>query len=58
MATAFVIDRYYLVITFLITLGWQAGGFFIAWTLQVSLSFIQTREDTTGIDPRCPPVVR
>lgn len=33
--TAFVIDRYYLVITLLITLAWQIGGFFIAWTLQV-----------------------
>lgn len=36
MATAFVIDKYYLVITLLITLGWQCLGFFIAWTLQVS----------------------
>jgi steroid 5-alpha reductase family enzyme len=30
----YVIDRYYLVISFLITLGWQVLGFFIAWTLQ------------------------
>lgn len=29
-----VLDRYYLLITFLITLGWQLLGFFIAWTLQ------------------------
>ena len=36
MATAFVIDRYYLTITFLITLAWQCLGFFIAWTFQVS----------------------
>jgi hypothetical protein len=33
---AFVIDQYYLVITLLITIGWQCLGFFIAWTLQVS----------------------
>lgn len=31
---AFVIDQYYLVITLLITIGWQCLGFFIAWTLQ------------------------
>jgi hypothetical protein len=31
----YAIDRYYLVISFLITLGWQMLGFFIAWTLQV-----------------------
>lgn len=35
MATAFVIDKYYLTITFLITLAWQCLGFFIAWTFQV-----------------------
>ena len=39
MATAFVIDRYYLTITFLITLAWQCLGFFIAWTFQVSSLF-------------------
>jgi hypothetical protein len=37
MATAFVIDRYYLTITFLITLAWQCLGFFIAWTFQVRM---------------------
>lgn len=34
---AFVIDRFYLVITLLITIGWQCAGFFIAWTFQVGL---------------------
>jgi hypothetical protein len=33
---AYVIDRYYLTITLLITLAWQIAGFAIAWTLQVS----------------------
>jgi len=33
----YAIDRYYLVVSFLITLGWQMLGFFIAWTLQVRL---------------------
>ncbi len=31
-----VLDRYYLGITLLITVGWQCLGFAIAWTLQVS----------------------
>jgi hypothetical protein len=30
----YVIDPYYLTISFLITLAWQVTGFFIAWTLQ------------------------
>lgn len=30
----YVIDQYYLTISFLITLAWQVTGFFIAWTLQ------------------------
>lgn len=36
MATAFVIDKYYLTFTFLVTFAYQCLGFFIAWTLQVS----------------------
>lgn len=30
----YVIDPYYLTVSFLITLAWQVTGFFIAWTLQ------------------------
>ena len=33
--TVYVLDKYYLAITFLITLGWQALGFAIAFTLQI-----------------------
>lgn len=36
---AYVIDDYYLVISLLITVGWQCLGFFIAWTLQVGLHY-------------------
>jgi hypothetical protein len=31
-----IIDKYNLVITFLVTLGWQMLGFAIAWTFKVS----------------------
>ncbi len=33
--TVYVLDRYYLAITFLITLGWQVLGFAIAFGLQI-----------------------
>lgn len=36
MAPVHALDRYYLGITVLVTVGWQALGFLIAWTLQVS----------------------
>lgn len=29
-----VLDKYFLLITFLVTLGYQLSGFFIAWVLQ------------------------
>ncbi|KAF8322011.1 DUF1295-domain-containing protein [Clavulina sp. PMI_390] len=32
--TVFVLDHFYLLITLLITVGYQLSGFFIAWTLQ------------------------
>ena len=35
MAPVHVLDRYYLGITILVTTGYQALGFFIAWTFQV-----------------------
>ena len=35
MAPVHALDRYYLGITILVTIGWQALGFLIAWTLQV-----------------------
>jgi len=34
MAPVHVLDKYYLLITLLVTVGYQALGFFIAWTLQ------------------------
>ncbi|KAI0052394.1 DUF1295-domain-containing protein [Auriscalpium vulgare] len=34
MAPVHALDRYYLGITLLVTVGWQMLGFFIAWTLQ------------------------
>jgi len=34
MSPVHVLDKYYLGITILVTLGWQMMGFFIAWTLQ------------------------
>ncbi|KAI0266154.1 DUF1295-domain-containing protein [Gloeopeniophorella convolvens] len=36
MSPAHVLDKYYLGITALVTVGWQIAGFAIAWTLQVS----------------------
>lgn len=35
MSPVTVLDRYYLAITLLITIGYQLLGFVIAWTLQV-----------------------
>lgn len=34
MAPVYVLDRYYLAITILVTTGYQLLGFAIAWTLQ------------------------
>ena len=34
MSPVHVLDRYYLSITVLVTVGYQLLGFFIAWTLQ------------------------
>lgn len=40
MSPVHLLDRYYLVITALITIAWQLTGFFVAWTSQVrDLSF-------------------
>lgn len=32
--TVYVLDHFYLVITLLITIGYQLSGFFVAWVLQ------------------------
>lgn len=34
MAPVFAIDRFYLTLTLLVTIGYQLTGFAIAWTLQ------------------------
>lgn len=32
--TVYVLDHFYLIITLLITVGYQLSGFFVAWVLQ------------------------
>lgn len=36
MVSHIIIDKWYLTISFLITLAWQLTGFAIAWTFKVS----------------------
>ena len=34
-----VLDRFYLIISLLVTIGWQLSGFAIAWTFKVRVIF-------------------
>ncbi|KAK8846781.1 hypothetical protein IAR55_005869 [Kwoniella newhampshirensis] len=44
-----IIDSYNLTISLLVTLGWQLGGFAIAWTLQFDkITDFTVRDDGVG----------
>jgi hypothetical protein len=44
MVSHFIIDKWYLTISFLITLAWQLTGFAIAWTFKVSCTLLNPPE--------------
>jgi hypothetical protein len=44
MVSHIIIDKWYLTISFLITLAWQLTGFAIAWTFKVSCTLLNPPE--------------
>lgn len=47
MAPVLVLDKYYLGITILVTIGYQLLGFFIAWTFQARPTALSDAENSS-----------